>query len=205
MTWTMKLPARAAARNRDDHGGDQRDDREVANVRVELHRGSLGWATGAVVSARRRAKAYLRPVGPSLAFDARAAASALAASPSARRPQRQPRRSARRRTVADPEVGVDVAPARRDSLELGPQLAHEHVDRTVAAHHRVPPHALVDLLAFEHPSVRPGELPQELVFLARESRRAPRRRRRRTCPAGSSAHRRPRPRRRSRARRRGVA
>src|SRR4051812_49887061 len=46
--------------------------------------------------------------------------------------------------VADPEVGVDVAPARRHPLELLAQLAHEDVDRAVAVHHRVAPHALVD-------------------------------------------------------------
>src|SRR5690242_15603716 len=49
--------------------------------------------------------------------------------------------------VADPEVRVDVAPARRDTLELLAQLAHEDVDRAVAVDHRVAPHALVDLLA----------------------------------------------------------
>ena len=62
-----------------------------------------------------------------------------------------------REAVADAEVGVDVAPARRGLLELLAQLAHEHVDRAVAAGHRVAPDALVDLLALEHAALGPGE------------------------------------------------
>ena len=54
-------------------------------------------------------------------------------------------------------MGVDVAPARRGLLQLQAQLAHEHVDRAVAAHHRVAPQARVDLLALEHASVGRGE------------------------------------------------
>ncbi len=48
------------------------------------------------------------------------------------------------------------------------QLADEHVDRAVAADHRVAPHPLVDVLALEHPAVRRRQLAQQLVFLARE-------------------------------------
>src|SRR6185295_12261603 len=52
--------------------------------------------------------------------------------------------------VADPEVGVDVAPHRRDLLQLRAQLAHEDIDRAVAVGHLITPHALVDLAALEH-------------------------------------------------------
>src|SRR5436305_1044367 len=75
-----------------------------------------------------------------------------------------------REPVADPEMGVDVAPPGRDGLELGPQLAHEHVDGASAAGHRVAPHPLVDVLALEHASVRRGQLLQELELLARGRR-----------------------------------
>ena len=54
-------------------------------------------------------------------------------------------------------MGVDVAPARRGPLELLAELAHEHVDRAVAANHRVAPQARVDLLALEHPTLGGGE------------------------------------------------
>src|SRR4051812_26506745 len=56
----------------------------------------------------------------------------------------------RREPVADPEMRVDVPPSRRRLLELLAQLADEHVDRAVAARHRIAPYALVDLLALEH-------------------------------------------------------
>ena len=59
--------------------------------------------------------------------------------------------------VADPEVGVDVAPARRQLVELLAQLADEDVDRAVAVRHRVAPHALVDLLARDHLAAGAGE------------------------------------------------
>src|SRR5258708_17801746 len=45
---------------------------------------------------------------------------------------------------------MDVAPARRGLLELLAQLADEHVDGAVPAHHRVAPEPRVDLLALEH-------------------------------------------------------
>src|SRR4051794_17192033 len=48
-----------------------------------------------------------------------------------------------REPVPDAEVRVDVAPAGRRLLELLAQLAHEDVDRAVAARHRVAPHALI--------------------------------------------------------------
>src|SRR4051794_2128584 len=51
-----------------------------------------------------------------------------------------------REAVADAEVRVDVAPARRRLLELLAQLADEDVDRAVAVDHRVAPDPLVDLL-----------------------------------------------------------
>src|SRR5690242_15813223 len=57
---------------------------------------------------------------------------------------------------------VDVAPARRGLLELLAQLAHEHIDRAVAADHRVAPQPRVDLLALEHPPVSGGEQLDEL-------------------------------------------
>ena len=62
-----------------------------------------------------------------------------------------------REAVADAEVRVDVAPVRRRLLELLAQLAHEDVDRAVAAGHRVAPDALVDLLALEHAALGRGE------------------------------------------------
>src|SRR3954452_9497632 len=70
--------------------------------------------------------------------------------------------------VADPEVGVDVAPARRGALELLAQLAHEDVDRAVAVDHRIAPHALVDLLAREHLAGGVGQQLDELELAARE-------------------------------------
>src|SRR3954452_1244528 len=74
----------------------------------------------------------------------------------------------RREAVADPEVGVDVAPARRGALELLTQLAHEDVDRAVAVDHRVAPHALVDLLARQHLAGSVGEELDELELAPRE-------------------------------------
>src|SRR3954454_19403488 len=68
--------------------------------------------------------------------------------------------------VADPEVGVDVAPAGRGALELLAQLAHEDVDRAVAVDHRVAPHALVNLLAREHLAGGVGEQLDELELAA---------------------------------------
>src|SRR4051794_29261923 len=52
----------------------------------------------------------------------------------------------RREPVADPEVRVDVPPARRGALELLAELADEDVDRAVTVDHRVAPDPLVDLL-----------------------------------------------------------
>ncbi len=43
---------------------------------------------------------------------------------------------------------------RRGLLELLAQLAHEHVHRAVAAHHRVAPQARIDLLALQHTALR---------------------------------------------------
>ena len=70
--------------------------------------------------------------------------------------------------VADAEVRVDVAPARRHALELLAQLADEDVDRAVAVDHRVAPHALVDLLALQHLPLRVGEQLDELELAPRE-------------------------------------
>src|SRR2546430_3526008 len=74
--------------------------------------------------------------------------------------------------VAHPEVRVDVAPLGRQRLELLAELSHEHVDRAVAADHRVAPHPLIDVLALEHAAVGGGELTHELVLLARQGRAA---------------------------------
>src|SRR4051794_23597297 len=57
---------------------------------------------------------------------------------------------------------VDVAPFRGGALELLAQLAHEDVDRTVAARHRVAPDALVDLLALEDAALGAGQQLDEL-------------------------------------------
>src|SRR3954449_12511245 len=70
--------------------------------------------------------------------------------------------------VADPEVGVDVAPAGRDALELGAQLAHEDVHRAVAVDHGVAPHALVDLLALQDLALGLGQQLDQLVLAAGE-------------------------------------
>src|SRR6185437_10482080 len=74
--------------------------------------------------------------------------------------------------IADPEVRVDVAPARRRPLELLTQLAHEDVHRAIAARHRVAPHALVDLLALEHAPLGARQQLDELELAAREVDRA---------------------------------
>src|SRR6185312_17478957 len=66
------------------------------------------------------------------------------------------------------EVRVDVAPPRRRLLELLAQLSHEHVDRAVAAHHRVAPQARVDLLALEHATVGGGQQLDQLELAARQ-------------------------------------
>src|SRR3954470_1776154 len=73
-----------------------------------------------------------------------------------------------RESVADAEVRVDVPPPRRRLLELLAQLADEHVDRPVAARHRVSPHALVDLLALEHATLGRGEQLDQLELAPRE-------------------------------------
>src|SRR5215216_3620231 len=70
--------------------------------------------------------------------------------------------------VPDPEVRVNVAPARRRPLQLLPQLAHEDVDRPVAVHHRVAPHSLVDLLALHDLPPRVGEQLDQLELAPRE-------------------------------------
>src|SRR5664280_3601663 len=51
----------------------------------------------------------------------------------------------------------DRAPPGRGLLELLAELAHEHVNRAVAAHHRVAPQSRVDLLALEHTALGVGE------------------------------------------------
>src|SRR6478736_5024644 len=83
-----------------------------------------------------------------------------------RRLGRRPVRPLGREPVAHPEMGVHVAPLGRQCLELLAELSHEHVDRAVAADHRVAPDPLVDVLALEHAAVGSGELAQELVLLA---------------------------------------
>ena len=64
--------------------------------------------------------------------------------------------------IADAEVGVDVAPARRALLQLLAQLADEDVDRAVAVGHRVAPDPLVDRLALEHLALGVGKQLQQL-------------------------------------------
>ena len=82
----------------------------------------------------------------------------------------------RREAVADPEVGVDVAPGRRDPLELGAQLAHEDVDRAIAVDHGVAPDALVDLLALQDLALGLGQQLDELELAPRQLDRDARRR-----------------------------
>src|SRR4051794_2514189 len=67
-----------------------------------------------------------------------------------------------REAIPDAEVRVDVAPPRRRLLELLAQLADEHVDRPVAARHRIAPRTLVDLLAREHPALCSGQQLEEI-------------------------------------------
>ena len=64
--------------------------------------------------------------------------------------------------VADPEVGVDVAPAGRAPLELLAQLADEDIDGAITVGHRVAPDPLVDGLALEHLALGAGEQVEEL-------------------------------------------
>src|SRR5215218_7276053 len=71
-------------------------------------------------------------------------------------------------SVADPEVRVDVAPVRRDLLELLAQLAHEDVHRPVAVDHRVAPDALVDLLAGDDLTAEVAEERDQLELAAGE-------------------------------------
>src|SRR5262249_4512801 len=75
-------------------------------------------------------------------------------------------RGLRVEAVADPEVGVDVAPPRRALLQLLAQLANEDVDRAIAMGHRVTPDPLVDRLALEHLAASGGEQLQELELAA---------------------------------------
>ena len=78
------------------------------------------------------------------------------------------RRRLRGEPVADAEVRVDVAPARRGPLELLTQLADEDVDRAVTVDHRVAPDPLVDLLALQHLALGLGEQLDELELAARQ-------------------------------------
>src|ERR1700722_2783159 len=52
---------------------------------------------------------------------------------------------------------MDVAPSWRGFLQLLTQLAHEHIHRAVAAHHRIAPQTRIDLLALEYPSFASGQ------------------------------------------------
>src|ERR1700722_14048863 len=63
---------------------------------------------------------------------------------------------------------MDVAPLRRPPLELLAELADEHVDRAVAADHRVAPQPLVDELALEYATTRGGEQLDQLELAPRE-------------------------------------
>src|SRR3954452_10785673 len=74
--------------------------------------------------------------------------------------------------VSHAEVRVDVAPPRRRLLELLAQLAHEDVDRPVAAGHRIAPDALVDLLALQHAALGVGEQLDQLDLPAVQIDRA---------------------------------
>src|SRR4029077_3240628 len=49
------------------------------------------------------------------------------------------------KSVADPEVGVDVAPIGRRQLQLGPHLANQDVNGAVATRHLASPHQGIDL------------------------------------------------------------
>src|SRR6476661_3605422 len=68
--------------------------------------------------------------------------------------------------VADAEMRMDVAPARRAPLELLAQLAHEDIDRPVAVSHRVAPDALVYRLALQHLPLGLDEQLQQLELAA---------------------------------------
>src|SRR3954453_15844151 len=64
--------------------------------------------------------------------------------------------------VTEPEVRVDVGPARRSLFELLADLPDEDVNGPVAVRHPVAPYLLVDLLAGEHLSDRAREQAEHL-------------------------------------------
>src|SRR3954471_11874503 len=70
--------------------------------------------------------------------------------------------------VADPEMGVDVAPADRALLQLLAQLADEDVDRAVAVGHRVAPNPLVDRLPLQDLTLGLREQLQQLELASGE-------------------------------------
>ena len=115
----------------------------LTGARIEMKKGGLA----AIARRRSCSRCYAR---------ARSSSSLGSDSSTARAGRRRRRASSGlgREAVADAEVGVDVAPVGRDALELLAQLAHEHVDRAVAADHRVAPQPLVDELALEHAPAR---------------------------------------------------
>ena len=152
----------AAARELPDDDRQREDDRDVAEVlaAVRAHGPIDDSRAGTRLDGARRSRddAARRP--------ARRRSPASAATRGASAASALDRLG--REAVADPEVRVDVAPARRGALELLAQLAHEDVDRAVAVDHRVAPHALVDLLALQHLALGLGEQLDELELAAGE-------------------------------------
>ena len=130
--------------------------------------------TKATAPASRRTMTTLRAVVTASVTRSGAASAGSGAASTGRAAQHRLRRRALgkrglgREAIADAEVRVDVAPVRRRLLELLAQLAHEDVDRPVAARHRVAPDPLVDLFALEHAPLGPGEQFDQLELAARE-------------------------------------
>src|SRR3954467_798323 len=63
--------------------------------------------------------------------------------------------------IAEPEVGVDEAPARQRLVQLVAQLADVDVDRAVVLAERAPPHGGVELGAAHDPAAPVGQRAQK--------------------------------------------
>ena len=160
---------RAAARQREDRERQEQDDHDVAQRGAFMRDEStaLGERAGELGGERGRG-GRAAPVGRR------------------RAPPRRPPPPARRRSGSPtPKCVWMYRHVRRRLLELLAQLAHEHVDRAVAAGHRVAPDPLVDLLALEHAALGVGEQLDQLELAPRQVDRAAVRRRPGTGRRGS--------------------
>ena len=141
---------------------------ELTGGRIDLKKGGL--AVRAPRGRRRRARC---PAAAPRACPDRRAPRWQPGGPSrpgvrrGRRSGRRPR-AIRRRSGSRSRSGCGCSATRRGLLELLAQLAHEHVDRAVAADHRVAPQPRVDLLALEHAALGRGEQLDQLELAAGE-------------------------------------